>query len=119
MEVGLNKKCSVMSIMVSIKADLGIRLALMLAGQSFAMLFNAHYDTEPLSLWGRFLAGLATQPEKKWQAQYSSSSTASELIHNLCEQHIVLFLGGFVRVLGWSLGHLLLGPKDGFCILHV
>ena len=36
MEVGLNKKCSVMSIMVSIKADLGIRLALMLAGQSFA-----------------------------------------------------------------------------------
>ena len=27
---------SVMSIMVSIKADLGIRLALMLAGQSFA-----------------------------------------------------------------------------------
>ena len=65
MEVGLNKKCSVMSIMVSIKADLGIRLALMLAGQSFAMMFNAHYDTEPLSLWGRFLAGLATQPEKK------------------------------------------------------
>ena len=31
----------------------------------FSMTFNAHYDTEPLSLWGRFLAGLATQPEKK------------------------------------------------------
>ena len=68
----------------------------------FSMTFNAHYDTEPLSPWGRFLAGLATQPEKKWQAQYSSSSTASELplwIHNLFEQRIVLFLDGFVLLL--------------------